>query len=68
MTLSEFEAFASAVYEAVEDMRHGLECDISDGKVFLITAEKAACQDDPMEVGPRLRVPFRDFVRIPRIL
>jgi len=68
MTLPVFEEFATAVYEAVDDMRHGLECDILDGKVFLITAEFTACQENPTEVGPRLRVPFRDFVRIPRIL
>lgn len=67
MTMAEFETFSSMVADSVLDMRHGLECEISDGKTFLISPP-VSCPDHPLEVGPRLRIPFWTGDYIPSIL
>jgi hypothetical protein len=66
MTVAEFEALATLVADAVEDMAHGLECEMHGGQVVLLTPP-IACPEKPQEVGTRLRVPFRPGEYIPRV-
>lgn len=67
MTISQFESFAEKVFGAKIEMEHGLECEVSEGKVVILT-QPVKCPDAPLEVGTRLRVPFRSIEYIPRIL
>lgn len=67
MPLSEFEDFANRVADMQDQMEHGLEGELSDGKLILITPP-IPCRSNPQEVGTRLRVPFRLGEYIPRIL
>lgn len=65
-TVSQFEEFASKVFDARIDMAHGLESETVEGKITIITPP-VPCPTNPQEVGTRLRVPFRNSEYIPRV-
>ncbi len=67
MTITDFQDFATTVYSALAEMKHGLDCEVTEGKVVLLS-QPIKCPNRPQEVGTRLRVPFRIDKYIPRIV
>jgi hypothetical protein len=68
MSQSEFASWAIKTESALQEMKHGLESMVEDGRLYLLTYPMP-CLKDPegKEVGTRLRIPFRNIDYIPRV-
>lgn len=69
MPESEFSELAALVSDAVDDMKHGLNTEIAEGQVLLVSPSDQCptLQQQGKEVATVLHLPFRDYHYIPRI-
>ena len=65
MTLSEFETFSSTVYSLLEEMKHGLETEYIEGRLYLVMPETGCPEKEGMKT--QLRYPFRNINYIPAL-